>query len=177
MHSDQPSHLGHFPQPLVLLGFDFGMKHIGIAVGQSISRSASALCTLSAQDGIPQWPEIQALINQWQPTQLIVGLPLNMDGTEQPITQATRRFIQRLQQKFQLPVFEVDERLSTWEAEHLVQAQKNRLRSQNQKRPGIQSQNKNYKQSQKTHAYSAVILLEQWMQEHYVRSNTEPPSE
>lgn len=100
----------------MLLGFDFGMKYIGVATGQEITKTANPLTCLVAKDGIPNWHEVEKLINTWKPTALIVGLPLNMDGTEQPITACARRFANRLQHKYKLQVHLVDERLTSWEA-------------------------------------------------------------
>lgn len=99
-----------------VLGFDFGMKHIGVAVGQTITHSASPLTTLKAKDGIPDWETIAKLISTWNPQALIIGIPLNMDGTEQPITAAAKKFSNRLHGRFKLPVYPVDERLTTAEA-------------------------------------------------------------
>ena len=99
-----------------VIAFDFGMKSIGVAIGQSITGTASPLQALKAQDGIPNWETLQTLISQWQPKALLVGLPLNMDGTEQAITASTRRFVGRLKHKYNLPVFLHDERLSTIDA-------------------------------------------------------------
>lgn len=96
-----------------VLGFDFGMKRIGVACGQSITQTAAPVTVLKARQGVPDWAQIQHLIDRWQPDALIVGLPLNMDGTEQPVTQAARRFGNRLQQHYKLPVEFVDERLSS----------------------------------------------------------------
>lgn len=99
-----------------LLGFDFGMKNIGVAVGQELTHTATPLTVIKAREGIPNWDHIQTLIDEWQPQQLIVGLPLNMDGTEQEMTAAARRFGNRLNGRFHLPVEWQDERLSTFEA-------------------------------------------------------------
>lgn len=99
-----------------VLGFDFGLKSIGVAVGQTVTRQASALTAIKAQDGAPNWQTVEALLQEWQPDMLIVGLPLNMDGTEQPMTQAARRFANRLHGRFHLPVALQDERLTTAEA-------------------------------------------------------------
>lgn len=99
-----------------ILGFDFGLKNIGVAVGQELTGSANPLTVIKARDGIPNWDEIQQLIQEWQPQLLIVGLPLNMDGTEQEMTAAARRFGNRLNGRFQIHVEWQDERLSTYEA-------------------------------------------------------------
>ena len=103
-------------QPRTFLGFDFGMKNIGVAVGQELTNTASPLTVIKAREGIPNWDQIQSLINEWQPQRLIVGLPLNMDGTEQEMSVAARRFGNRLNGRFHLPVEWQDERLSTFEA-------------------------------------------------------------
>lgn len=102
--------------PLVLLGFDFGMKRIGVAVGQTLTQSARPLETLAANKGIPNWDRLQKLIQLWQPNAFVVGIPLNMDGTEQPLTAAASRFAKSLEERFKLPVYGIDERLSTKDA-------------------------------------------------------------
>lgn len=99
-----------------VLSFDFGMKSIGLALGQTVTGTASPLSALKAQDGIPNWDMLEALINQWQPKALLVGLPLNMDGTEQALTTNVKKFAARLKHKYKVPVFFQDERLSTVDA-------------------------------------------------------------
>lgn len=100
----------------IYLGFDFGFKRIGIAVGQKMTYSARPLTTLQAKLGIPNWSILQTIIHNWQPQALIVGLPVCIDGSWQYITKAVHCFVANLRQKFILPVFLVDERLSTKEA-------------------------------------------------------------
>jgi putative Holliday junction resolvase len=99
-----------------IFGFDFGMKNIGIAVGQELTNTANPLTAIKARDGIPDWEQIERLLKEWQPALLVVGLPLNMDGTEQDMTAAARRFGKRLHGRFGLPVEWQDERLTTYEA-------------------------------------------------------------
>ena len=99
-----------------VIAFDYGIKSIGVAVGQSITGTASPLAALKAADGIPNWELIQSTIDEWQPDALLVGLPLNMDGTEQEITQRAKKFANRLNGRFQKQVFTYDERLSTADA-------------------------------------------------------------
>lgn len=96
-----------------ILGFDFGTFSIGVAVGQRITGTASPLAALRAKDGQPNWDEVSKLINTWQPKELVVGLPLNMDGSEQPLTDMARKFANRLHGRFGLPVHLQDERLTT----------------------------------------------------------------
>lgn len=99
-----------------ILGFDFGLKNIGVAVGQEITQTANPLTVIKARDGIPNWDEIKKLLDQWRPNLLVVGLPLNMDDSEQEMTAAARKFGNRLNGRFQIPVEWQDERLSTYEA-------------------------------------------------------------
>lgn len=100
----------------VLLGFDFGNSSIGVAIGQSVTRTASPLRALKAHTGKPDWREVECLLREWQPETAVVGLPLNMDGTEQPLTDQARKFARQLQGHFGLHVILHDERLSTKEA-------------------------------------------------------------
>ena len=99
-----------------VLAFDFGTYSIGCAVGQSITGTAQGLPSFKAQDGIPNWDMIGKVIQEWKPDLLVVGLPLNMDGTEQPLTQRAKKFANRLNGRFNLPVELQDERLTTVEA-------------------------------------------------------------
>lgn len=99
-----------------LLGFDYGLKSIGVAVGQELTASARPLLALKASDGVPNWEQIENLLKEWQPALLVVGLPLNMDGTEQDISRRARKFANRLHGRFGLPVELQDERLTTTDA-------------------------------------------------------------
>lgn len=100
-----------------LLGFDYGTKRIGVAVGQDISRSVTPLTTLPSQNDKPDWDAISKLITEWQPDRLVVGLPLHLDGSGQPLTQKAQRFGNQLKGRYNLPVEMVDERLTSHEAE------------------------------------------------------------
>ncbi|MDF2939583.1 MAG: Holliday junction resolvase [Gammaproteobacteria bacterium] len=103
------------PNINTVLGFDFGLRRIGIAAGQSITKTATPIPGISAKAGVPNWQEVAKLIKEWQPQALLVGIPLLMDDKEQPMTESARQFAMSLKQ-FNLPVYEVDERLSTREA-------------------------------------------------------------
>ena len=100
-----------------LLGFDYGTKRIGVAVGQDITRSVTPLTTLHSQNNKPDWNAIGNLIAEWQPDRLVVGLPLHLDGTTQAITERAQRFGNQLKGRYNLPVELVDERLTSHEAE------------------------------------------------------------
>jgi putative Holliday junction resolvase len=102
-----------------LLGLDFGLKHIGVAVGQTITRSATPMTTVNAADGRPDWTALDALIHEWQPERLIVGLPLNMDGTRSDMAKRAQRFANRMNARYRLPVEMRDERLTSQEARSL----------------------------------------------------------
>ena len=96
-----------------LLGFDFGRQRIGVATGQTITGTATALVTLETRDGQPDWDSISELVDTWQPDALVVGLPLHADGSDSASTTAARRFMRQLEGRYHLPVFGMDERLSS----------------------------------------------------------------
>tara|TARA_B100000700_G_scaffold53958_1_gene57625 strand:- start:1661 stop:2110 length:450 start_codon:yes stop_codon:yes gene_type:complete len=96
-----------------VMGFDFGTKSIGAAIGQELTGTANGLRTIKARDGIPNWDDVRTLVDEWQPDLLVVGLPLNMDGSEQELTRRARKFANRLHNQTGLPVQTQDERLTT----------------------------------------------------------------
>lgn len=108
------------PAPRTLLGFDFGTRRIGVAVGQELTGTARPLTTLTSRNGGPDWTAISRLIEEWQPDALVVGIPCHMDGTEMEMTRLATRFGNRLRGRYNLPVFAVDERLTSAEAELLL---------------------------------------------------------
>ena len=103
-----------------VLGFDFGLRRIGIATGQTITGSASPVAVATATDGRPDWTIIDTAVREWAPDALVVGVPLLMDGTEQPITHRARRFARQLAGRYGLPVHEADERLSSADASQVL---------------------------------------------------------
>ncbi|AUQ26882.1 Holliday junction resolvase RuvX [Dickeya zeae] len=137
----------------ILLAFDFGTRSIGVAIGQEITGTARPLTSLKAQDGIPDWQKVEKLLNEWQPALVIVGLPLNMDGTEQPLTARARKFAQRLHGRFGVTVELHDERLSTVEA-----------RADLFERGGFRALDKG-----SVDAASAVIILESWFEQQFTQ--------
>lgn len=98
------------------LAFDYGLRNIGVAVGQSVTSTASELSPLKARDGVPDWEQVASLLAEWRPAQLVVGLPLNMDGSESELSQRARKFANRLHGRFGVVVSLMDERLSSVEA-------------------------------------------------------------
>ncbi len=99
-----------------LLAFDFGLRNIGVAIGQAVTGTANALPPLKAQNGTPNWEQIAQLIQEWQPDAFVVGIPLNMDGSDSTMSQRARKFGNRLYGRFGKPWFARDERLSSFEA-------------------------------------------------------------
>jgi putative Holliday junction resolvase len=102
------------------LGFDFGTKKIGVAVGQTTTATASPLHTLRAVNQQPNWQGISELIKEWQPIGLIVGISLQADGSDNPVTPRMVKFCRQLEGRFGLPVYRQDETLSTFEAKQLL---------------------------------------------------------
>lgn len=102
-----------------VLGFDFGTKRIGVASGQSLTFSTTELTPVKATDGTPNWPQMDALLKEWQPDTLVVGIPLNMDDSISEMSRRARRFANRIQDRYQLPCYIIDERLSTLEAKEI----------------------------------------------------------
>ena len=99
-----------------MLGFDYGERRIGVAVGQTLTRTAQALVTLNVRDGQPDWAALKRVIDEWRPTQLVLGMPSSADGASHPQAEPIARFARRLAGRFQLPIAFVDERLSSYAA-------------------------------------------------------------
>ena len=101
---------------LTIMAFDFGLRQIGVAHGQTFSATAEGIGIIKASDGVPNWDDIKAVLNEWRPNMLLVGLPLNMDGSESELSRLSRKFARRLQGRFDLEVLMVDERLTSQDA-------------------------------------------------------------
>ena len=136
------------PNAKSLICFDFGTTHIGVATGQSVTQSASPLTVLRARDGIPDWLAVEKILTEWKPDLVLVGLPLNMDGSESELSGRARKFANRLHGRFGLPVELVDERLSSFEAKGEI------LR---------ETGSKNFKRSE-VDSLAAKLILESWFQ-------------
>ena len=137
--------------PSTLLGFDFGTKSIGVATGQMITATAQPLAAIKANDGIPNWDIVEKVINNWKPDLVIVGLPLNMDSTEQPITQRAKKFANRLNGRFGVKIALQDERLTTASAKEFIFTH-----------GGYKALDKG-----KIDSVSAALILESWMESYY----------
>ena len=133
-----------------ILAFDFGTQFIGVAVGQTITKTSSPLIVIDvARDGEEIWTTISNLIDEWKPDQLLVGKPLNMDGTPSDMMKKVDPFFQKLQKVSNIPCELVDERLTSFEAKQLMQ-----------------KDSKDYRIDD----LAAKIFLDNWI-EHYVNSN------
>ncbi|MBI5331617.1 MAG: Holliday junction resolvase RuvX [Betaproteobacteria bacterium] len=100
-----------------LLAFDFGLRRIGVATGEWESKMAHPQEVIDAEANDARFARIAALIEEWRPVELVVGLPLSMDGEEHDLTRRARRFANQLQGRFRLPVHLVDERLTSFDAD------------------------------------------------------------
>lgn len=132
-----------------IMAFDYGTRSIGVAIGQRVTCTARPLTAFKARDGVPDWQQIEKLLNEWRPDTVVVGLPLNMDGSEQPLTARARKFANRLHGRFGVQVVLHDERLSTVEARAGLFA-----------RGGYRALEKG-----NVDAGSAVIILESWLEQ------------
>ena len=106
-----------------ILAFDYGEKRIGVAVGQVVTGTANPIDALAAKGGEPDWKLVEALLNEWLPAFVVVGLPLNMDDTEQLLTKRAKKFANRIHGRFGVEVKLIDERLSSVAAREELFAQ------------------------------------------------------
>ena len=103
-----------------VIGFDFGLKFIGLAVGQTVTKTAGGLKTLKARHGKPNWAEITSILQEYKPAAIVVGLPLNMDESESDMSAKARKFAQEIQRRSGITVQMMDERLSSWTANEVT---------------------------------------------------------
>ena len=133
-----------------ILAFDFGTQHIGVAVGQTVTKTSSPLVILNvAREGKEIWKTISSLIDEWKPDQLLVGKPLNMDGTPSEMMKKVDPFFNKLQKISNIPCELVDERLTSFEAKQLIKTQS---------------------KDDRVDDLAAKIFLDNWI-EQYVNSN------
>lgn len=144
-----------------LLAFDFGTRRIGVASGQEMLGTGQAVAMLPARDGIPDWQKIEVLLKEWQPDLVLVGLPLNMDDTENDMCARARKFAKRLHGKFHVTVEMVDERLTSFEAKGEVMAK---------------GGNRDYGQHG-VDDRAAALILETWFNQQSALSRSQAPSQ
>ncbi|AOY89601.1 Holliday junction DNA helicase RuvA [Marinobacter salinus] len=105
-----------------VMAFDFGTRRIGVASGQEVLGTGQPVAMIPARDGVPDWSQIEKLLEEWRPNLVVVGLPLNMDDTENEMCARARKFGKRLHGRYHVPVEMVDERLTSFEAKGEVMA-------------------------------------------------------
>ncbi len=130
----------------LVLGFDFGTRRIGVAVGNELLASARELEAMPARDGIPDWAQVERLVKSWEPDLFVVGLPLTAEGAEQEMSVRARKFGKRLFGRFGVPCEMVDERGSTGEAKVIARERGHRGSWRDDGVDGI----------------SAVLIVERW---------------
>jgi len=129
-------------KPMTILAFDYGTRRVGVAVGNTETRASQALKTISATNADTLFKELENLLKEWQPDQIIVGLPTHPDGTEHEMTTKAKRFGNQLHGRFNVPVSWVDERYTSAVLEGDPKMQDN------------------------LDAHSAALILEQYLAEH-----------
>ena len=133
----------------VIIAFDFGLKHIGVAIGQEITNTAQTFFSLEAKKGEPDWNKLDILIKEWEPKLFVVGNPLNMDGSDSEIKKKSDNFSNLISRRYKIPVELIDERLTTREAKDRLKSMKDNLISS----------------LADSHQISAQIILESWFLE------------
>ena len=133
----------------VILAFDFGLKHIGVEIGQEITNTSQTFFSLEAKNGEPNCNQLDPLVKEWNPKLLIVGNPLNMDGSDSEIKKKSDKFSNLINKRYNIPVELMDERLTTREA-------KDRLKTE---------EDNSISSGRDTHQVAAQIILESWFSE------------
>ena len=129
----------------VVMAFDYGLRNIGIAIGQNITKSASTFYAIKAKEGEPDWIKLDSIVKEWEPTLFIVGDPFNMDGTRSEFQKRISQFSKELKNRYKIRLHMMDERLTTKEATERIKTESSALQ---------ESANK--------HSVSAQIILEDW---------------
>jgi len=132
-------------QEKTVLSFDFGTTRFGAAVGQTLTGGATQLPTFKAIEGIPNWEDIDAIVTQWEPDIILVGIPLNMDGSMSETGFRARKFKNRMKERYKLDTQGVDERLTSFEAKGIA----------------LKEGKNNFKQHS-VDSLAAVLIFETW---------------
>ena len=125
---------------------------MGLAVGQTITQTASPLPIIKAKNGVPDWAELEQLVKQWKPDAFIIGMPFNMDGTDSEMSIRANKFINRLTDRFKIPCYKMDERLSTREAREICRA-------------NAEEAGKKFDERSDVDSLAAQLILESWLNE------------
>jgi putative Holliday junction resolvase len=149
------------------MGFDYGTKRIGIAIGQTITATAHPLTIVMVKNQQPDWLHLQTLVQEWQPQALVVGMPLHANGSINVIAAAAQQFTQQLATRYQLPVYTINETLSSVAAAEKISAPV-RLTTEKASHSTLKSRHskkKNHRQGKGLDAVAAQIILETWFTE------------
>ncbi|MEE9355275.1 MAG: Holliday junction resolvase RuvX [Methylococcaceae bacterium] len=138
------------------LGFDFGTKKIGVAVGHSETQTSSPLVTIKSLNDRPNWEKIGQIINLWQPYGLIIGISKQQDGSDNPVTPLMVKFCRQLEGRFHLPAYQIDETLTTFEAKQILFDD---LKTSATKLWAIQDQ------------LAAQLILQTWLNHHALKNH------
>ncbi len=139
------------PAPRIAVGFDYGIRRIGVAAGDTLTNGARPLGVVAAAAGVPDWHALDRYVREWGPSVLVVGVPYNMDGTPGSLTDAALGFAAELARRFPLEVVTVDERLSSREAADLLR----RRRASGTRARRVRHAD--------VDAAAACVLVEQWL--------------
>ena len=137
----------------VVISFDFGLKRTGVAVGNTITGSATPECTLQSKDDQPDWDGISKLFKEWQPKQIVVGMPTELDGSESPLKPKIERFCNQIQGRYNIAVDTENEQFTSIEAAQRLKQLRQSGRKQKVSKDEVDK-------------IAAAIILENWMQRH-----------
>jgi len=140
----------------VVIAFDFGLKRTGVAVGNTLTGSASPECTLTSKDERPDWDGITGLISEWKPSKLVVGMPTELDGSDSPLKPRVERFCNQLRGRYNLEVEQENEQFTSIEAAERLKQLRQKGRKQKVNKDEVDK-------------IAATIILENWMQKNAYR--------
>ncbi|MFK5985165.1 MAG: Holliday junction resolvase RuvX [Pseudomonadota bacterium] len=150
--------------PDIIIGLDYSRRKIGVATGQTLTNTASALTTvMNLEAGKINWGKLDEIISQWHPVALVVGLPLDMDGSEQATTKAARQFGKQLEKRYSQTIHFMDERLSSREASHIL-GYEGITSPRRNSRPGKKVK-KNKRTGNDIDSVAAQLILQSWLNE------------
>lgn len=135
--------------PLTVLGLDYGTRKLGVAVGQNLTNTAMGIAVIPVKELLPDWKELDTLVQRWKPGAFVVGMPYNMDGSQSDMSIAAANFAELLSARYQLPCHHIDERLSTRAAREITRENAGMI-------------GKKYNERAKVDAMVAQLLLESW---------------
>ena len=148
----------------IIIGLHYSKRKIGVATGQSLTNTASPLTTIiNGDQGQINWPQLDEIISQWKPVAIVLGLPLNMDGTEQDTTIAVRKFAQLLKKRYDITIHLMDERLSSREASHILGY--DGITSPRRNSKAGKKVKKNARKGNDIDSVAAQLILQSWLSE------------